>query len=353
VFQKFPGLAVDSVPLVPATSVTYVQGKTEHTRVEFGFDVNGLAHHRLAPGSFHQAVGIDVAYKQYALAFYQTYGVAEDFLDPKNDFKGDAYHWTAFHALPYVARSQVKQSKWKDSDEGEGEAQRTLVSITDCISRHEDWNSFPWQPTPADVIAGHLLNTVPKLQLVPVDPISQENYAHSVLLAITAFSHILNVALHPVAASDKTTHTFVPYYRGDAAADPAHPLANINLDTGFDEPHFAYHLTDSAYFTLLQHLAEHPDYPVPEDIRADVLDYFDGATNRLSYEKKEEIYHERVADVAWLKSIKGSDQSVPYPAFTTGKLKERDVEPFKPSGSGCNPSTFLPLQQLVTGNHVP
>jgi hypothetical protein len=357
VFMTFPKLAVHPVPLVPATSVTYVQGKVEHTRVEFGFDVNELAHHRVAPGSFHQAVGIDVAYKLYALAFYQTYGVAEDFLDPRNDFKGSSYHWTAFHALPYVARSQVKQGKWKDSDEGQGEAQRTLASITDCVSRHEDWNSFPWQPTKTEILAGHLLNTVPKLKLIPVNATSQEDYAHSVLLAINAFSHILSAAIPAPSALAETAHTFVPHYDGDLPADPAHPLANINLDTGFVEPRFAYPLTDSAYFTLLQHLAQHPDYPVPASIRTDVLTYFNGVTSRLSFEGTDEIYRERLADVAWLNSVKGSDLAIPYPDFAGGDIKETDVVPIiktlAPGSGGCNPSAFPALRQLVTGNTVP
>ena len=219
----------------------------------------------------------------YALAFYQTYGIAEDFLDPANEFKGDAYHWTAFHALPYVARSQVKDGKWKNSDEGLSEAQRTLVSITDYVGRHEDWNNpdNPWEPTKIEIVVGHLLRTVPKLKLVPVDPISQESYAHSVLLAVSTFTHILKIGTLPSSVAKDMPHSFIPNYQGDAPLDSAHPLANVNLDTGFVEPHFAYHLTDTAYFKVLQYLAQHPDYPVPIGIQTDVLAYFDEAHNHL------------------------------------------------------------------------
>jgi hypothetical protein len=357
VFRKFPDLAVDPVPLVPLDSVTYGQGKPQHTRVEFGFDVNELAHHRLAPGSFHQTAGIDVAFRLYALAFYQTYGVAEDFLDSRNDFKGNSYHWTAFHALPYVSRSLVHQPLWSTSDEGQSEAQRTLVSITNCVGLHENWAGFRSEPTKSEVIAGKLLNTVPKLQLIPVDPTSQEAYAHSVLLAVSAFTHILKAAVPLPSNAAETAHTFVPYFAGDAPADDAHPLANINLDTGFIEPRFAYHLTDSAYFAVLQRLAQYPDYPIPAEIRADVLAYFDGATNHLSFEKNDRIYHERLTEVAWLKSVKGSDETVPYPTFAAGNVTETHVEPLlpwlAPDSGGCNPTAFAPLQQLTTGSHVP
>jgi hypothetical protein len=357
VFAKFPAKAVDPVPLVPLTSVTYEQGEVEHTRVEFGFDVNELAHHRMAPGSFHQAAGIDVAYRLYALAFYQTYGVAEDFLDPRNDFKGKSFHWTAFHALPYVARSIVNKPEWTASDEGNGHAQQTLVSITDCVGRHEDWASYPSQPSKTDIIAGKLLNTVPKLKLVPVDSTSQEAYAHSVLLSLSAFTRILKDALAPLPFGQELTNTFIPHFAGDSPLDAAHPLANVNLDTGLVEPRFAYHLTDKAYFSILQRLAEHPDYPVPDGIRSDILAYFDGATSHLSNEKTDALFQTRTADVTWLKGIKGSAAMTPYPSFATGTIIERDVDPLlpelKPDSGGCNPSAFVPLQQLSNAANVP
>ena len=59
--------------------VNYAQGEHQHVQTEFAFDINEIAHHRLAPVHYLRHVGLEVPTKQLALAFYQTYGLREDF----------------------------------------------------------------------------------------------------------------------------------------------------------------------------------------------------------------------------------------------------------------------------------
>ena len=138
---------------------------------------------------------------------------------------------------------------------------------------------------------------------------------------------------------------------------PLHPLANINLDTGFIEPPSAYHMTDKAYFTVLQHLARASRLSRTDSYTLEeVLAYYDSTSGRLSYENNDKIYQERVKDIAWLRSLKGSAATVPYAGFASGTIMETNVEPLlpllKPDSGGCNPSTFVQLQQLSVDDQV-
>ena len=59
--------------------MNYAEGKHQHVQTEFAFDINEIAHHRVAPVHFLRHIGLQVSMRQLALAFYQTYGITEDF----------------------------------------------------------------------------------------------------------------------------------------------------------------------------------------------------------------------------------------------------------------------------------
>ena len=60
-------------------NVSYAEGEHQHVQVEFAFDIHEISQHRLAPVHYLRHVGLEVPTKQLELAFYQTYGLREDF----------------------------------------------------------------------------------------------------------------------------------------------------------------------------------------------------------------------------------------------------------------------------------
>jgi hypothetical protein len=70
----FPKLAVKYGPVV-----TFGEGKSEHVRTEFGFDINEIAHHRFASVHYLRHVGLNVPAQQLNAAFYETYGLSANF----------------------------------------------------------------------------------------------------------------------------------------------------------------------------------------------------------------------------------------------------------------------------------
>ena len=84
-------------------TISYAEGRHQHVQTEFAFDINQIAHRRVAPLSYLRHVGLKVPVNQLGLAFYQTYGI--------RDFGGkkfiasmcsstDTLCELLFHALP-------------------------------------------------------------------------------------------------------------------------------------------------------------------------------------------------------------------------------------------------------------
>ena len=71
---EFPQLAAKYGPVV-----SYGEDSRAHVQTEFAFDVNEIAHRRLAPSHYLRHVGLNVPTQQLAKAFYETYGLSEDF----------------------------------------------------------------------------------------------------------------------------------------------------------------------------------------------------------------------------------------------------------------------------------
>src|SRR5512146_1575720 len=71
---EFPSLAEKY-----GKSVSYAEGRRQHVQVEFAFDIDEIAHHRVAPLRYLRHIGLKVSMRQLALAYYQTYGLTDDF----------------------------------------------------------------------------------------------------------------------------------------------------------------------------------------------------------------------------------------------------------------------------------
>ncbi len=59
--------------------VNFAEDEHAHVQTEFAFDINEIAHHRLAPVHYLRHVGLNVPQEQLATAFYDTYGLSESF----------------------------------------------------------------------------------------------------------------------------------------------------------------------------------------------------------------------------------------------------------------------------------
>src|ERR1035437_10848114 len=52
--------------------VNYAQGKNEHVQTEFAFDIDEIAHHRMAPSHYLKLIGLEVPVKQLSPGPFHT-----------------------------------------------------------------------------------------------------------------------------------------------------------------------------------------------------------------------------------------------------------------------------------------
>src|ERR1039458_10286792 len=96
---QFPKLAARYGP-----SVNYAEGRHQHVQVEFAFDIDQIARHRMAPLGYLRHIGIRVPTHQLALAFFETYGVADDFANgEQHKFNLREYQSATRKFIPRVA----------------------------------------------------------------------------------------------------------------------------------------------------------------------------------------------------------------------------------------------------------
>ena len=60
--------------------VNYGQARRQHVQTEFAFDIDEIAHHRMAPIGYLRHIGLGVSMRQLSLAYYQTYGLSQKFV---------------------------------------------------------------------------------------------------------------------------------------------------------------------------------------------------------------------------------------------------------------------------------
>src|SRR5208282_3539582 len=96
---EFPKLAARF-----GNSVNYAEGKHQHVQTEFAFDIDQIAKHRVAPLEYLRHIGLRVPTHQLALAFYETYGITDDFATgARHKFNEGEYQFATRKFIPRVA----------------------------------------------------------------------------------------------------------------------------------------------------------------------------------------------------------------------------------------------------------
>ena len=97
-----PSSFQNSAPIRPV--VNYAEGRHQHVQTEFAFDIDEVAHHRTAPIHYLRHIGLQVPVRQLAVAYYQTYGITEDFTGThKHRFNVSGYRFAVRSFIPRIA----------------------------------------------------------------------------------------------------------------------------------------------------------------------------------------------------------------------------------------------------------
>lgn len=323
---EFPNLAAKY-----GDSVNYAQGPHQHVQTEFAFDIDEIAHHRVAPLRFLRHIGLKVPTRQLALAYYQTYGLSEDFSLRKRRFNVRGYRFAVRTFIPRVAYAVTLLHRRKEPQDPDTPDYKEIVAETAALNTANHWDTYRRKAGFETYALAALIFILPKigpLKMVAVKgptTATETEYIHSLVISITILRRMLNHFtpppdgrkfrnLTPPAAILPVLATITP----DTlllSSDPRHPLPNRDLDTGHVVQPGGYRLTDYTYALLLHRLALNPQNPIPPGIKRDVLAYYSKPDAPIRTKKDPQRWAQLQADLATLAAMPTSTEPQPYPTY--------------------------------------
>jgi hypothetical protein len=337
---EFPKLAAKY-----GSVVSYAEGEHQHVQTEFGFDINEIAHHRMAPLAFVRHVGLEVPIQQLALAFYQTYGLQEDFQGTRGrriNVRGFRFSVHAF--IPRVAYAVTILHRNHEPAEVPSPEVTAIDAEVARVSAENDWERYRRKAGIGTYTLAALIFVLPKvgpLKLTAVKGPTSETeleYLRSVENSTRSLRRVLARFTPPptqrsIAASAASADTHSEPTPSEplrakasakqdvprASADPRHPLPNRDLDTGKVVQPGGYPLTDSTYADLLHHLASAPTQPIPPGIKVDIESYYANPELPITTKKDPKKWAQVQADLEILKRMPVSNEPPTFKTYDDGQ----------------------------------
>jgi hypothetical protein len=317
--------------------VSYAEGEHQHVRTEFAFDIDEISKRRFAPVGYLRHVGLEVSTRQLALAFYQTYGLQEDFTQTRHHrINVSDYRWAVHRFIPRIAYATTLLHRRHEPDDIANDPDvQQLVREVAAVEQENHWDDYRKHAGPLTYTLAGLLLILPKvgpIRLTAVrGPTSQTelDYVHSVIRSTDALNRALRRFTPPQSTQASTAPSSSPLAAPDPPdppaqvapgnpADPRHPLLNRDLDTGNPVRPAGYSLTDQTYAYLLGHLTRTPATPIPPGIKSDILAYYADLSLPFATKKDPAAWAEVQRELPILQSMPVSPEPVPYPTYGDG-----------------------------------
>ena len=314
---EFPKLAARYGP-----SVNYAEGRRQHVQAEFAFDIDQIAHRRMAPLRYSRHIGIRVPMKQLALAFYQTYGISDNFDGRSRRFINmRAYRFATRTFIPRIAYAITLLHRNQEPPEPDTPDAKEIEAEAAQIDKTNNWSAYRRRTVSMEtrLLAG-VIFIVPKvgpLKMVAVKgptPQAEADYMHSMVSSTTVLRNTL-VLFTPIAARVKQT-----FDGGNSSAtlgplESGHPLPNRDLDTGAKIRPGGYVLADTTYANLLDRLTRKPTQPIPPGIKHDVAAYYADPDAPIATKKNPGQWKKVQDELQILASMPTSTEPKPYPMY--------------------------------------
>jgi len=185
---EFPQLRARYGPVV-----NYAQGRRQHVQIEFGFDIDEVAHHRVAPVKYLRHIGLQVSVRQLAIAYYQTYGITEDFTGThKHRFNVRGYRYAVRSFIPNIANAVTLLHRNHQPAETPGPERVQMDKEVAAIALENHWQAYSRKAGIGTYMLAGIIFIIPKigpLKMVAIkDPTqtTEADYLHTVVLSNAA-----------------------------------------------------------------------------------------------------------------------------------------------------------------------
>ena len=286
---EFPKLGAKYGPVV-----AYAQDKHAHVQTEFAFDINEIAHHRFAPVHYLRHVGLNVPTQQLAAAYYETYGLSEDFSKAKTsriNVRGFRFAVRSF--IPRIAYAITLLHRSHMPADPVGPESQKLDSEVAQIAAENDWDKYRKKAGIGTYTLAGFIYIVPKVGPLKLAAIkgptaaTEAEYVRSVNLSADALSSAIGRLVKP--------HQTLP---------------NRDLDTGAPVRPGGYPLTDDTYAKLLHRLVEDPHHTIPPGLKADIQNYYADPNAPIRTKKNPTQWAQVQSELQTLQTMPVSNQPI-------------------------------------------
>jgi hypothetical protein len=311
--------------------VSYAQGKHQHLQTEFAFDINEIAHHRVAPLRFLRQIGLQVPVKQLALAYYQTYGLTEDFsAGYRKRFNVRGYRSATRTLIPRAAYAVTVLHRRNLPPEPDTPEYAEMVKEAASVDKENNWERYRRRAGLKTYMLAGLLFILPKVGPLKMaaakgpTTATEADYMRSLAMSIRIFRQTLAWFTPSAVGGDGQAATAGAMLSSLVTSspdmqlrsrDPRHPLPNRDLDTGYVVKPGGYPLTDSTYADLLHRIVQDPTRAIPPGIQRDIQAYYANPDEPISTKKDSSKWAQVQGDLAKLGVMPISPEPEPYPTY--------------------------------------
>jgi hypothetical protein len=325
--------------------VSFADGEDEHVRTEFAFDIDEIAHHRMAPARYLRHIGLQVPTQQLSQAFYQTYGLSEKFSGIRRlHINESEYRFAVRTFIPRIAYAVTLLHRRTEPDDPTDAETVALHNEINAMATHNEWDKYRSKAGIGTYMLAGILFIVPKigpLKLAAVKgPTEQTDalYDHSLITSVEAMRRVLARFTPPAARRIRASKASTvkagaehlpaaaglpaplpdPANRADFPGDPRnprHPLEDRDLDTGYVVRPGGYRLTDATFAELLHVLTRRPSQPVPPGIKSAIEEYYANLDLPIATKKDAEKWQQVLADLGTLKTMPTNPEPQPYTTY--------------------------------------
>jgi zinc dependent phospholipase C len=238
-------------------SVTFEDGKLQHIKTEFGFDVLEIARERYAPDSYHDFIGFEVSRPVLEQAFRETYGLELKDVLVNEDKALNSYRRDVSKLIPKATRIawHLKKDEIKD-DIPDATKRKFLYNLSRSNYEHE-WGKDYHKPSPGERFLAFLYKLLPKfgplkvLQFKTPTPETERMFEASFNATLDRYRELLTKV-----REDKLD------------------LPNNNFDVGESTGPGKYRMNDEAHAELLDKLAERKFSDATPELKAELVQFF-------------------------------------------------------------------------------
>jgi hypothetical protein len=241
-------------------AVTYAQDHKSHIQTEFGFDMAQVAKNRYTSDRYHDFIGFEVSKPLLQRAFYETYNLKLEDVFGDIDMAIGSYRRAVSKFIPAMTRVALLSRHDEIVHETRNyEKQKYLYYLSRAQYEHE-WGKGYRKPGVGSRILAFFLKIVPKVgpfkavQFKIPTTQTENMYITSVNNTVEEYNRLLKDQ-----RAEKLT------------------LRNLDFDTGKETQAGEYVLADETYARLLDGLSKNSTNAVPQELRANIVEFFSTA----------------------------------------------------------------------------